>query len=174
MTENCDESSNGLARTRPRVRGLPMLNRFVPPPAVVALVAAGMWALDRIVSSARVAFALQTPLAVGLAIAAVGLLLSAVVALMRARTTINPLRPERASALVTTGIFAFSRNPIYLADLLLLGAFALHLGNPMNIVLLGGFVAWINHFQIAPEEHALAQRFGNAYAAYRAAVRRWL
>ncbi len=71
-------------------------------------------------------------------------------------------------------MFAISRNPIYLADLLLLAALAVWFGNALNIALLALFVWYINRYQIAPEERALAQLFGEAYAAYRARVRRWL
>ena len=92
----------------------------------------------------------------------------------RARTTVNPLRPERAAHLVTSGVFARSRNPIYLGDALILAALALGLGNWLNFLLLPAFVGLIGRFQIAPEERALQRLFGDQYRAYCARVRRWL
>lgn len=92
----------------------------------------------------------------------------------RAGTTVNPLRPEAASRLLQSGVFAFSRNPVYLAMLLVIVAFALRQGPASG--LLGGafFYLHLNRLQILPEERALAQRFGDEYHAYCARVRRWL
>ena len=92
----------------------------------------------------------------------------------RARTTVNPLRPANASALVTTGPFALSRNPMYVGMATLLAGWAAWLGTPWALTGLVAFVAWITRFQILPEERVLAQRFGAAFDAYRGRVRRWL
>lgn len=108
--------------------------------------------------------------------AAIGLLLMlwAAATLWRARTTLNPVQPERAGRLVTHGPFAHSRNPIYLGDALLLLGWALWLGDWSALLGLAGFVVWIDRLQIAAEERALTQRFGDAYRQYCAQVRRWL
>lgn len=95
-------------------------------------------------------------------------------AFARARTTINPVRIEAASALVTGGIYRVTRNPMYVALTLLLLGWAAVLG---GVWLLAGplvFVLWIDRLQIAPEERVLRAKFGAAYAAYAARVRRWL
>jgi protein-S-isoprenylcysteine O-methyltransferase Ste14 len=91
-----------------------------------------------------------------------------------AKTTINPLRPARASTLVTTGVFSLSRNPIYLGDFLVLLALVVWFGNVINLLLLPLFVWFINRFQIAPEERALTGLFGDDYLLYCKNVRRWL
>jgi protein-S-isoprenylcysteine O-methyltransferase Ste14 len=93
---------------------------------------------------------------------------------LRARTTINPLKPANASALVTRGIYRFTRNPMYLGLAMLLLAWALYLSNVAALAVLPLFILYINRFQIAPEERALAARFGAEFADYRARVRRWL
>jgi protein-S-isoprenylcysteine O-methyltransferase Ste14 len=145
----------------------------IPPPVVAAACGAAMWALDRYVDVARFQAAWLAPAA--MALLAAGLLLAgaAVASFIAARTSINPLKPANASRLITTGVFRFSRNPIYLADLMLLAAFAAWLGNGLNVAVLAAFVCYINRFQIAPEERALMERFGDDYAAYCARVRRW-
>ncbi|WP_425237453.1 methyltransferase family protein [Ulvibacterium sp.] len=91
----------------------------------------------------------------------------------RARTTVDPSNPEKASALVVTGLYKYSRNPMYLAMLLLLLALGLLLGNAFNTLVAAGFVAYMNRFQIIPEEQALLKIFGKAYSRYCIDVRRW-
>jgi len=92
----------------------------------------------------------------------------------RQGTTLNPVRIDEASALVTSGVFARTRNPMYLSLALALLAWAAWLGQwPL---LLGpiAFVLFITRFQILPEERVLSARFGAEYDRYRARVRRWL
>lgn len=150
------------------------MNLLVPPPVVLALLAAAMWGIDRWLERGRISFAGQAPLAQALLAAGVGLMAAAAASMFAAHTTINPLTPSRASRLVTGGVFRFSRNPIYLGDLLILAALAVWLGQVANLALLPAFVAYLGRFQILPEERALTARFGAEYAAYRARVRRWI
>jgi protein-S-isoprenylcysteine O-methyltransferase Ste14 len=106
--------------------------------------------------------------------------LSAVIALLAftsfwfARTSINPLDPSRASALVTSGIFRFTRNPIYLSLLLLLIAYAVHLGSWVEWLGPVLFATYVTRFQIIPEEKILAMKFGAAFLAYKSRTRRWI
>lgn len=102
----------------------------------------------------------------------VALAIWAALAFRRARTTIVP--HENPSALVDTGPYRFSRNPIYLADLLILGGWCLCLGAPVALVLLIPFQVVLTLRFIRPEEARLATHLGPAYAAYRARVRRWI
>lgn len=90
-----------------------------------------------------------------------------------AKTTVNPIAPEKASKLVTSGIYKYSRNPMYLAMLLLLLAWGLRLGNAFNVLIAAGFVSYINKFQISLEEAALSDKFGKDYRLYCKKVRRW-
>lgn len=92
----------------------------------------------------------------------------------RARTTVNPMKPDTASALVTGGIYRFTRNPMYLGDVLILLAIVVFFSHPLGLAGVVLFVAWMNLLQIPAEERALRARFGEAYDAYRARVRRWV
>jgi protein-S-isoprenylcysteine O-methyltransferase Ste14 len=92
----------------------------------------------------------------------------------KAKTTINPMKPHETSALLTDGFYAWSRNPIYLADAVLLLGFALLVANAFALVLLVFFIAYLNRFQVHPEERALRARFGDEYDRYCGKVRRWL
>lgn len=109
-----------------------------------------------------------------LLLAGVSVALAGVWAFRRQRTTVNPLAPERATSLVTSGIYRASRNPMYLGFLLALAGWAVFLANAVAALLLPCFVAWMNRWQIQPEERALAARFGPEFAAYAQRVRRWL
>ncbi|NND80584.1 MAG: isoprenylcysteine carboxylmethyltransferase family protein [Maribacter sp.] len=89
------------------------------------------------------------------------------------KTTIDPRTPFKTTKLVTRGIYKYSRNPMYLAILLVLLAWGLWLGNAFNTLVAAGFVGYMNKFQIKPEEQALTTIFGKEYEQYCTQVRRW-
>ena len=144
----------------------------VPPPIVFACIGALMggavWVLPVF------AFSLPWPLAAVAAAAGIFVGAAGVLQFRRARTTLNPLKPGEASALVTGGVYRWTRNPMYLGMALVLLGWGLYLGNFGALVLVGAFVSYIDRLQVEPEEHALQERFGDAFAAYRKRVRRWL
>jgi protein-S-isoprenylcysteine O-methyltransferase Ste14 len=113
-------------------------------------------------------------LAAVLVVIALTIGVSAIVSFGRARTTLNPLQPDAASALVVRGIYRWTRNPMYLAMLLVLVAWACIVANGAALAILPLFVAYLNRFQIAPEERALQARFGDEFQQYKRTVRRWL
>lgn len=147
---------------------------LVPPPVIVLICGLAMWAVSRYLPWATFAFPGRMPIALLLLTLALALMLAAAVSFIAARTTINPMRPARASTLITGGVFRISRNPIYLGDLLLLAAFAMWLANALNLPVMIAFVWYLNRFQIEAEERALTALFGEQYRAYCARVRRWL
>lgn len=95
-------------------------------------------------------------------------------AFVRAKTTADPRRPHRATTLVTSGIYRYTRNPMYLGILLILAGWALYLGNLLSGLFLVVFVAYMTRYQIIPEERLLLENFGDEFNNYRAAVRRWV
>ena len=109
-----------------------------------------------------------------LATAGAALALAGVWAFAQARTTVNPLAPRRARELVTHGVYRHTRNPMYLGMLLALAGWAVWLGNAAALPVLPAFVLVLNALQIRPEEAALRERFGEAYARYACRARRWL
>ena len=84
------------------------------------------------------------------------------------------MAPESASSLVTTGIYRFSRHPMYLGFTLMLVGLAFFLGNVFGLPIVGLFIWYNTRFQIMPEQHALEERFGESYGIYQPRVRRWL
>ncbi len=150
---------------RPRTRLLP--------PAPYAAALAGGWWLE------REAWAL--PLDWGRASAGLGwllvaaglaLLLWAARTLARHRTPVNPYRA--AARLVTDGPYAYSRNPIYLGDWLLFAGVTPLLGTYWPLLFAPLVWAALRYGVIRHEEAHLEARFGDAYLAYRARVRRWI
>ena len=110
--------------------------------------------------------------AVALVAAGLALMVWAVAVMRAARTTVIPW--HEVSALVTAGPFRVSRNPIYLGDLLVYLGVTAWAGSWWPVLLLPVVLLAMTALVIGPEERYLAQRFGAAYAAYRARVRRWL
>lgn len=150
------------------------LEHRVPPPIIGLAAGALMWGLDRAFPSLRLPLPGAGIIALVVGVLGLGVDVAGMLAFLRARTTVNPLRPEKASALVTGGVFRWTRNPMYLGMATLLVAWAVYLANPLSIVVVPFFVACLNRFQIAPEERALEKRFGAEFLAYRKRVRRWL
>lgn len=147
----------------------------IPPPAVALLVAAAMWGIAMTMGvPIEVADLVRYAVAATIALAGACISLAGVIGFRRARTTVNPMQPAKASALVTAGIYGFTRNPMYLGLLLVLLAWAVFLASAWALVGPVAFVLYISRFQIAPEERVLATLFGAAYAQYAARVRRWL
>lgn len=146
----------------------------VPPVAVFLIVAALMWAACAWLPAWRIALP-GRPLFAALALlaaAAVGV--AGVRAFDRARTTVDPLRPARASTLVTAGIYRRTRNPMYVALAIALLGWAVWLAHPLALAGVAAFVLWMNRFQIAAEERALRALFGEQFDRYCREVPRWL
>lgn len=100
--------------------------------------------------------------------------ISGVTEFTKRSTTVNPHKPDNAKVLVNDGIYSLSRNPMYLALLLVLIAWVIYLGNMLSLLILPLFVWYMNSYQIEPEEESMARKFGVEYEAYRERVRRWV
>lgn len=146
----------------------------VPPVAVFLLFALIMWAAARVLP----AFSFDLPFReyIASAIGVLGILagVAGVIEFRRAETTVNPMKPETASSVVSSGIYRHSRNPMYLGLLLMLSGWAVFLASFLAIVLLPLFVLYMNRFQIIPEERHLLSKFEAEYAEYTMRTRRWL
>ena len=146
----------------------------VPPVVVVAVFASAMLGLSWFMPSAN--FELPNSRIASLALALLGLatVMAGVLTFRASKTTVDPRTPELASTIVIEGIYRLSRNPMYLGFLLILSAWALYLSNVTAAMLLPAFVAYINAFQIMPEERILPSKFGSRFAEYMASTRRWI
>lgn len=104
--------------------------------------------------------------------AGIVLMLLAFAEMRKRRTTVIPHMD--AAHLVTTGIFARSRNPIYLGDTLVLAGLALRWDAPIALLLVPLFVLTITHRFIIPEEDRLRRKFHADFARYCQRTRRWV
>lgn len=150
------------------------LDTKVPPPAVAVASAALIWGVSRFAPHVALPSAIRLAVCVSLVVFGAALAVAGIRSFRRARTTVHPTRPEEASSLVSTGIYRYTRNPMYLGLLLILIAWAVFLSSAWALLGAAGFVLFIGRFQIAPEERALSKLFGSEYATYKARVRRWL
>ncbi len=114
------------------------------------------------------------PLFLGLFLVAAGILLmvGAVLAFSKARTTVIP--HQQPSTLVDHGILRHSRNPIYLGDVLVLLGMSLIWGSLIGLALVPLLAVILQRRFIIPEEARLAAAFPEAFAAYQSQTRRWL
>ena len=151
-----------------------VLELKTPPVVIGALTAALMW----IASSATPSFAFvisgrswcaAVMMLTGAIISGLG-----VASFRRAKTTVNPMKPESSTVLVDSGIYRLTRNPMYLGFLVVLLGWAIFLSNLVAFLLLPAFIFYMNRFQIEPEDKALVARFGQTFVAYKTRVRRWL
>ncbi|MEF1290861.1 methyltransferase family protein [Vibrio sp. M260118] len=150
------------------------LERKIPPVAVFLL----FFVVINHISLEFLAFTVSLPLnsaVFGLCFIVSGYVgLAGVFEFKRAKTTVNPIKVDQASSVVDSGIFGYSRNPMYLGLFLLLFGYAYWQQNLLAIVFSFGFIAYMNRFQIKPEERALECLFGAEYLDYKQRVRRWI
>lgn len=151
-----------------------VLELKIPPVALVLLAAALMW----LASWAMPAFWFEYPsrglLSVSVTLAGAIISGLGIASFRRARTTVNPMKPDSTSSLVVSGIYRLTRNPMYLGFLLVLLGWAMFLSNALALLSLPAFIFYMNRFQIEPEEKALCSLFGQQFVTYTSRVRRWL
>ena len=152
-----------------------MLELKIPPP-VLALMMAGLMYLSKGLYHDIFVFELEYKWLIATLISALALLLdfAALWVFLQAGTTVNPIKAGNVSALVSNGIYRYSRNPMYVGNFLFLFAWLIFLGSVLNVIFLACYCLYTNKFQITPEERILHARFGDEYRHYCQRVRRWI
>ena len=149
-----------------------MLNNKIPPLVVVlffALIMALIAHYSVIDFSAFILYLTVSLVTIGCVFCIAGL-----VSFRLANTTVNPSKPEQATSLVTSGVYRFSRNPMYVGFVFILLGWGIWLSSLWALLCIVGFIAYLTFFQIIPEERALTKLFGEEFTAYKARVKRWL
>ncbi len=146
----------------------------IPPPLLALCVATLMWLVSSLIPPLEIQTTLRLGTALALALCGLAFDLIGLIAFIRSKTTINPLRPASTAALVTTGLYRITRNPMYLGMQLILLGWAVFLSNAAALIVAPLFALYITRFQIVPEERVLAEKFGAVFADYKTRVRRWL
>ena len=145
------------------------------PPVVVFLVClASMFGIYYLMPDLSFDFAFRKTLSRIFLVIGALLGIIGIVAFRQYQTTVDPTNPDKASHLVTTGVYRYTRNPMYLGMLFVLIGGAIRIANPLCLLSLILYVGYMTQFQIKPEERALQKEFGERYNEYLRNVRRWL
>jgi protein-S-isoprenylcysteine O-methyltransferase Ste14 len=148
------------------------LDTKVPPPVVLLVMGTLALAIARLVPNPHV----PVPMAAIWIFVCAGLALNIIPKCVfhKAGTTINPLRPETSSRLITSGAYRFTRNPMYLGHSLILLGWVFHLGSIAAMATVPASILYVSRFQIAPEERCLSARFPDTYPVFCRQVPRWI
>ena len=150
------------------------LETKIPPPALMVLFGCIAWVAARFLPALAFELPVRTLIASIFVTAGIALNVLPKLAFKRAGTTINPLKPASTTALVTSGIYRYTRNPMYLGHAVILLGWAAYLHNMVALQAVPAFMLYISRFQIQPEERQLSARFPDAYAAFCRRAPRWL
>ena len=147
---------------------------LIPPPIQALLSAIMMCLISRYFTHANFSLNGINIFALIFLIIAVIIIILSMYKFRKIKTTISPLRPNKTSSLVKSGIYEYTRNPMYLGLLLMLFSIALFLKNFISFLIIPLFILFITKNQILPEEEALENIFGEEYKNYKNKVRRWI
>jgi protein-S-isoprenylcysteine O-methyltransferase Ste14 len=153
------------------------LENLIPPPAVLLFTLVSIFFIsgfDRARSLYAKDFSLNALLATVLVVTGLVITVLAIKLFKINQTTVNPLRPDTATFLVTTGVFKLTRNPMYLSMVLFSLSSVVFFGSAWCLIAVAGFVAFMVRFQIIPEERAMEALFGKDFTEYKANTRRWI
>ena len=150
------------------------LEHKIPPPIVMLFCAALMWLTSKFGSLFFIPSFIKIALILMLLICALVFLFGGLLYFRNAETTINPLKPQEASSLVTNGVYQITRNPMYLGLTLILLSWAFILSSILAFCFVPVFIVYIHYLQILPEENALKTLFGDEFLQYKSTVRRWI
>lgn len=152
-----------------------MLLELKLPPALLVLLFAGlMYVLAPYLPSMYIVASLKWTLVLVFLLLAVLFCFFGLWEFRKHKTTVDPRIPHKAVALVNSGIYRISRNPMYMGFVFFLFSLLIFLSSPCLIFVIVAFVLYMNRFQIIPEERALKRLFSKQYSQYQAQVRRWL
>ena len=144
----------------------------IPPPLIVLTLIISIYFSSKKIDLINIPFQLE----ISFFILSLGILvfINPVLKFIKSKTTINPIQFEETNKLVTSGIFKYSRNPMYLGMLMIIISTSIFYLNIYSMLTPFLFIFWINKFQIKREEAFLAEKFGKEYLSYKNKTRRWI
>lgn len=146
----------------------------IPPVLLVVIFADLMFGVSRVFPDLGLDYSLRLYSFSIIAILAGSIAAAGVWSFRVANTTVNPTKPGSSSSLVQSGIYKYTRNPMYLGFACFLFGLGLFFNNIFSIFLVLAFVGYMTVFQIKPEEQALSKIFGKHFQQYKISTRRWL
>ena len=144
----------------------------IPPPLIVLTLIISIYFSSKKID--LISIPLQLEISIFILSAGILIFLNPVLQFIKSKTTVNPIQFEDVNKLVTSGIFKYSRNPMYLGMLMIVLSTSIFYLNIYSILTPLLFILWINKFQIKREEEFLIEKFGDEYLSYKKKTRRWI
>ena len=144
----------------------------IPPPLIVLVLIVSIYFSSKKIDLINIP--LQLEISIFILSAGILIFLNPVLQFIKSKTTVNPIQFEDVNKLVTSGIFKYSRNPMYLGMLMIVLSTSIFYLNIYSILTPLLFILWINKFQIKREEEFLIEKFGDEYLSYKKKTRRWI
>ena len=144
----------------------------IPPPLLVLILV-----ISNYFSSKKIDLILlpnQNLISFIILIVGVLILINPILKFIKSKTTIDPIKFKKVNKLITSGIYKYSRNPMYLGLLMIVISTSIFYLNIFSIITPILFYFWINRFQIKREEIFLTEKFGKEYLLYMTKTRRWI
>lgn len=144
----------------------------IPPPLIVLVLIISIYFSSKKIDLINIP--LQLEISIFILSAGILVFVNPVLQFIKSKTTVNPIQFEEVNKLVTSGIFKYSRNPMYLGMLMIVLSTSIFYLNVYSILTPLLFILWINKFQIKREEEFLIEKFGDEYLSYKKKTRRWI
>ena len=144
----------------------------IPPPLVVLILVTSTYFSSKKIDLIHIPF--QTLISIFILFVGILILLNPVLKFKKSKTTINPIKFKKVNRLVTSGIYKYTRNPMYVGMNSFLLGLMLILKNPLNILFLIIFFFVVRNMFVLKEEVQMEETFGQDYLTYKGKVRRWL
>lgn len=146
----------------------------IPPIVIFGIFALCMWLIAVYFPVFDVHIPFRLTLTIFLMAAAIYTGIYSLYLFYKAKTTVHPHKPDNSTALLTTGPYKHTRNPMYLALSLILIGWGIFLTDLLALMLMPAFYAYITRFQIIPEERELIRLFDEEFMEYASKTPRWL
>tara|TARA_Y100001935_G_scaffold162245_1_gene133422 strand:- start:164 stop:607 length:444 start_codon:yes stop_codon:yes gene_type:complete len=144
----------------------------IPPPLIVLVLIISIYFSSTKIDLINIP--LQQEVSIFILSAGILIFVNPVLQFIKSKTTVNPIQFEEVNKLVISGIFKYSRNPMYLGMLMIILSTSIFYLNIYSILTPLLFILWINKFQIKREEEFLTEKFGDEYLSYKKKTRRWI
>ena len=144
----------------------------IPPPLLVLILVMSNYFSSKKID--LILFPNQNLISFIILIIGVLILINPILKFIKSKTTIDPIKFKKVNKLITSGIYRYSRNPMYLGLLILVTSTSIFYLNIFSITTPVFFYCWINRFQIKREEIFLTKKFGKEYLLYKTKARRWI
>ena len=144
----------------------------IPPPLIVLVLIVSIYFSSKKIDQINIP--LQLEISIFILSAGILIFVNPVLQFIKSKTTVNPIQFEEVNKLVTSGIFKYSRNPMYLGMLMIVLSTSIFYLNIYSILTPLLFILCVNKFQIKREEEFLIEKFGDEYLSYKKKTRRWI